>query len=157
MPNGSPIDIEKAIYAPEASRNLLSFCDLRKNGLHVATATSRDGCECLQIVNNNGQIVEKCADNGNGLYFTHIKPHTECDATLCAEDTNQPKVPNANVSALSLWHDLLGHPGRNMLKKMAKSVQSISLSLEDIEQHGTRIRRPCAVRLERGNKIPCQS
>ena len=50
LPNGTVIAIEKAIYAPKASRNLLSFSDLRKNGLYVNTATMSDKQECLRLV-----------------------------------------------------------------------------------------------------------
>ena len=144
LPNGTVIDIENAIYAPTSSRNLLSFADLRKNGLHVTTATAPDGKECLQLLDSSERIVEVCEDNGNGLYFTHITPTSLCD-TFHSANGSDPVSPSVNQDKFSFWHDKLGHPGRELLKKMTKVVQGIPLTSADMAQHGERRCPPCAM------------
>lgn len=143
LPNGTSIDIEKAIYAPESSRNLLSFADLRKNGIHVNTASMADGKECLRLIDRRGVVVEECLDNGNGLYFTHIKP--AFDKSFYSEGSSNPTTVNAKASKLSLWHERLGHPGRRMLENIAKAVPNIPLTPKDIDMHGQRLCSPCAM------------
>lgn len=49
LPRGTIIHIESAIFAPKATRNLLSFKDIRKNRLHIQTAYY-DSKEVLQLV-----------------------------------------------------------------------------------------------------------
>jgi hypothetical protein len=67
LPNGTMINVAKAIYAPTASRNLIGFMDLRKNGLHVNTARLSSGRECLRLTNDKGKVVEVCEENQSGL------------------------------------------------------------------------------------------
>jgi len=142
LPSGCSIFVENAIYAPKASRNLLSFADLRKNGFHLNTARS-SGVECLQLVNQNGQVVEEFDDNGNGLYATKIIP---C-ATKSSFYTEEGKksLPDVSSSTLSLWHDRLGHPGKDMLQRMTKAVKGISLKTKDMAKHGESLCHPCAM------------
>lgn len=42
LPQGTIIDIQSAIFAPKAMRNLLSFRDIRANDLHIHTGISNE-------------------------------------------------------------------------------------------------------------------
>ena len=81
LPRGTIIDIEHAIYAPDASRNLLSFVDLRKSGYHLNTARNADDAECLLLADPTGTIIEEFVASGNELYRTAIK-NVDSDGVL---------------------------------------------------------------------------
>ena len=74
LPNGTVIRVDNAIYAPRASRNLLGFADLRKNGFHLMTATDVNGSECLQLRKPDGKTCEVFGVSRTGLYTTEIQP-----------------------------------------------------------------------------------
>jgi hypothetical protein len=152
LPHGTVIDIDHAIYAPSASRNLLSFADLRKQGFHVHTATTSEGLECLQLVDKAGNVAEEFAENGNGLYITEI---TLCNSSYYSEEGEKStSLPIVQPTNLSLWHDRLGHPGRDMLQRMTNAVK-IPLKSKDIARHGNRLCHPCAMgKFQNRKKMP---
>ena len=47
LPNGTKLEIKRAIYVQNGSKNLIGFGDFRENGLHLATAMSKDDKEFL--------------------------------------------------------------------------------------------------------------
>ncbi|PRQ56958.1 hypothetical protein RchiOBHm_Chr1g0343001 [Rosa chinensis] len=51
LPNGTSINVTKALYALRAGRTLLSFKDIRANGFHVETHCE-NGQEFLCITSN---------------------------------------------------------------------------------------------------------
>lgn len=141
LPNGTVINIANAIFAPEATRNLLSFANFRKNGFHLHTATNGSGKEVLHLVQGDGMIVEEFIENGNGLYLTSIRPTSPCDSSYSEEGEKSAQKSDK----LSLWHDRLGHPGRDMLQRMTRAVRSIPLKSKDIARHGEDLCHPCAM------------
>ena len=72
---GTPILCEKAIYAPNAPRSLISYCDLRVNGIHITTAQV-SGEEVLEL--KRGLSVLATAKAGaNALYEIKLKSNPE--------------------------------------------------------------------------------
>jgi hypothetical protein len=99
--------------------------------------------ECLQLIDKAGQAAEEFAENGNGLYVTEILP---CDLSFYSEEGVKPtSLQDARSTKLSLWHDRLGHPGRDMLQRMTNAVKNIPLKSKDIARHGQRLCHPCAM------------
>jgi hypothetical protein len=42
LPGGFPLNCDKAMYAPDAPRSLISYRDLRARNIHVSTAVEND-------------------------------------------------------------------------------------------------------------------
>ena len=68
---GIPILCERAMYSPNAPRSLISYRDLRANGIHITT-TQVNGEEVLEL--RRGLSVLATAKAGaNALYEIKIK------------------------------------------------------------------------------------
>lgn len=75
LPMGTQIVIEDALLYPDSTRTLLSYRDIRKNGIHVETY-DEDKEEFLILTKLTGygkQICEKIPTLESGLYYTYIK------------------------------------------------------------------------------------
>jgi peptide/histidine transporter 3/4 len=73
---GMQITIEDALLYPDSTRTLLSFKNVRKNGLHVETHMDNKE-EFLLFTKLTGygkQIHEKISSLQTGLYYIYIKP-----------------------------------------------------------------------------------
>ncbi|KAK9946455.1 hypothetical protein M0R45_011920 [Rubus argutus] len=107
--------ISEALYSPRSSRTLLSFKDIRENEYHVETA-HENGVDYLYMTSTKyGQkrILEKLRCLSSGLYVTTIH--------LVENNLIIRRAP-IDESTYMLWHDRLGHPGRNtMLRTMNAS------------------------------------
>jgi hypothetical protein len=143
LPNGTVIKIERAIYAPQSSRNLLGYTDLRLNGYHIHTSTDEDGVECLHLINSNGVVTEKFETNGSGLYVTHIEPTANTNCAFFVDDSNEQSTKTLTKS--SLWHDRLGHPSPGTLRKMTKSTLGIPAKTIDLLQASPEVCPACAM------------
>jgi hypothetical protein len=100
---GTQLTIEDALLYPDSTRTLLSYRDIRKNGLHVETHEEHKE-EFLLLVKNTGygkQILEKIPSLPSGIYYTYIKPVPYVTY----------KIIFQNVDAFQTWHDHLGHLG----------------------------------------------
>ena len=108
LPNGATFQVTDALYAPRANRTLLSFKDIRANGYHVKTHCE-NGTEYLYITSNEcgrKRILEKLMSQSSGLYLTTIwiiESYAVTNNEMWDTDSNK------------LWHDRLGHPGRDMM------------------------------------------
>ena len=71
LPGGTPILCERAMYSPNAPRSVISYCDLRANGIHITTAQV-NGEEMLEL--RRGLSVLATAKAGaNALYEIKIR------------------------------------------------------------------------------------
>ena len=71
LPGGTPVLCERAMYSPNAPRSLISYRDLRANGIHITT-TQVNGEEVLEL--RRGLSVLATAKGGaNALYEMKIK------------------------------------------------------------------------------------
>jgi hypothetical protein len=96
LPRGTKIRISMTIYAPKATRNLLSFKDIRENNLHIHTGIDNNK-EVLQIVaktTQGAEVRETLQALSPGLYATKIVSfHTSLQPNSISE----------------LWHRRLGN------------------------------------------------
>jgi hypothetical protein len=86
---------------------LLSYRNIRKNGLHNVTHEENNE-EFLHIIKKNGDghaILEIIHSLSSGLYYRYIKsvPHVAY------------KVIFQNVDVFTTWHERLGHPEVGMM------------------------------------------
>jgi hypothetical protein len=107
---GTHITIKNVLLYPDSSRTLLSYRDIRKNGLHIVTHEENNK-ESLLITKTNrddNDILERIPYLPSRLYYTYIKhvPHVAY------------KVIFHNVDVFQIWHDRLGHPGVGMMRKI---------------------------------------
>jgi hypothetical protein len=76
FPNGTQVTIEDALLYPNSTRNLISFRDIWKSGLHVCThEDSKD--DFLLITKSSGyghEVLERIPSTPSGLYYIYIKP-----------------------------------------------------------------------------------
>ena len=110
LPMGTQIVIEDALLYPDSTRTLLSFRDIRRNGIHVETREENKE-EFLFLTKPTGygkQICEKIPTLDSGLYYTYIKPIKHVTY----------KVIFQNIDSFHTWHDRLGHPGIGMMRKI---------------------------------------
>jgi hypothetical protein len=110
LPMGTQVTIEDALLYPDSTRTLLSFRDIRKNGLHIETHEDNNE-EFLLIAKHTGygkDVLERILSLPSGLYYTYIKPVPHVAY----------KVIFQNVDAFKIWHDRLGHPGVGMMRKI---------------------------------------
>jgi hypothetical protein len=110
FPMGTQVTIENALLYPNSTHTLLSYKDIRKNGLHVITHEENNE-EFLHIIKKNGDghdILKIIPSLPFGLYYTYIKhiPYVVY------------KVIFQNVDAFTTWHERLGHPGVEIMRKI---------------------------------------
>jgi hypothetical protein len=75
FPNGTQVTIEDALLYPNSTRTLISFRDIRKNGLHVCTHEDNRE-EFFLITKSFGyghEVIERIPSTPSGLYYTYIK------------------------------------------------------------------------------------
>jgi len=110
LPNDIPVVINNAIYAPDASRSLISLRDLINNGLNYSGHTDSTTNKHVMILQeNNGNKQVKCEMQSNGLFAIDVRPqhcvnanHNNCDPTI--------------------WHSRLGHPGKSTQRRLSTAV-----------------------------------
>ncbi|KAK9942921.1 hypothetical protein M0R45_008564 [Rubus argutus] len=114
LPNGTIIDVTHALYAPRGNRTLLSFKDIRANGYHAETH-DENGKEFICITSNDcgrKRILEKFMCISSGSYSTTIR---------AIESNNVIRDDLFDSDTYWLWHDRLGHPGREMMIRILKT------------------------------------
>ena len=76
LPMGTQIHIEEALLYPDSTRTLLSYRDIRKNGIHMETheENKEEFLLFTKLTSFGKQICEKISSLPTGLYFTYIKP-----------------------------------------------------------------------------------
>jgi hypothetical protein len=106
LPMGTQINIEEVLLYPDSTRSLLSFRDIRKNGIHVETHEeyNEEFLLLTKVSNMANKHLKKCL-LPSGLYYTYIKPVPHVPY----------KVIFQNVDAFKTWHERLGHPGIGMM------------------------------------------
>ncbi|KAJ1287924.1 hypothetical protein BS78_02G048200 [Paspalum vaginatum] len=76
LPLGTQIMIENVLLYPDSTRTLLSYRDIRNNGIHVETYEENKEKYLLltKPTEYYKQICEKISTLESGLYYTYIKP-----------------------------------------------------------------------------------
>jgi hypothetical protein len=135
---GTQITIENALLYPDSTRTLLSYRDIRKNGLHVITHKENNE-EFLLITKSNRDcydILERIPSLQSGLYYTYIKPVPHIAS----------KVIFQNVDAFQTWHDRLGHFGIWIVRKIIGNCIGHNLREAKFHKHSDFMCIACATR-----------
>jgi hypothetical protein len=72
---GTQVTIENVLLYPDSTRTLLSYRDIRKNGLHVITHEENNE-KFLHIIKKNGDghdILKRIPSLPSRLYYIYIK------------------------------------------------------------------------------------
>ncbi|KAM2879505.1 hypothetical protein FF1_014994 [Malus domestica] len=122
LSNGTILTIKEVLYSPRSGRTLLSFRDIRDNQYHIET-TEDNGSEFLCITSykyGQKRIHKKLERLSSGLYITTIRG-------IEAHSVASPMHEFQDI--LLLWHDHLGHPGRDIMRRILKSSHEHKLHL----------------------------
>ena len=114
LPGGTNLRIDDALFSTKSHRNLLSFKDIRRNGYHVETTNEGD-VEYLYLTkstSNKKCILEKLPSFSSGLYYTYINT-IEINTIVNQKFTDYNKFV--------VWHERLGHPAPNMMRKIIEN------------------------------------
>ena len=76
VPRGTPLILEKAMYAHVAPRNLISYKNLRAQGIHLTTGLV-DGEEAIEL-KRRGETLAPAKVGTIGLHSVKISPPTGC-------------------------------------------------------------------------------
>jgi hypothetical protein len=112
LPQGIITLIKSAIYAPNATRNLISFNNIREYRYHIHTNKKKDQKVLLVVLNtpNGIEIKEIMFAYSLGFYITklqtfHMDVHTR--------------------TLFETWHNRLRDLGTNMFHRIMKATQGI--------------------------------
>ncbi|KAJ1284098.1 hypothetical protein BS78_03G178100 [Paspalum vaginatum] len=111
LPMGTQILIEDALLYPESTCTLLSYRDVRKNGIHVKTY-EKNSEEYL--------LFTKLTGNGKQI----------CNFLKC--------------QCIPTWHDIRGHPGIGMMRKIITSSIGPDLTTTKFLQNSDFVFTACA-------------
>lgn len=106
------IRVKSAIYAPTATRNLISFRDVRDNELHIHTSIDADN-EVLHILKQSK----------SGMEVREILPVEPPDLYIIQITAYHSEEKKSKITAT--WHNRLGHPGLNMYHRIIKDIVGI--------------------------------
>jgi hypothetical protein len=123
LPGGFPLKCEMAMFAPDAPRSLISYRDLRNNGIHLSTSMESDE-DSLELIHGTSRITKVRAGK-TGLYEMQIGAPDAADTRSCSL-TVLPKT--------QLWHKRLGHPGTTMLRRMIPALAGHNLHSSDADK-----------------------
>ena len=131
LPMDTHLEISDALYSPSSKRSLLSFKDIRMNGFHIETKGegNKEFLQIIEIAQGNKKILESIPALSTGLYHTKVSM-IEANATF-----NKEAIEN-----FTLWHDRLGHPGSNMMRKLILNTNGRVSPV--VEPYGREVPRP---------------
>jgi peptide/histidine transporter 3/4 len=141
LPGGAPLICERAMYAPDAPRSLISYRDLRANDIHVSTAVENDE-EVLELWRGPRRLATAHAA-ANGLYelcIMQASPPSKGEEEagehqhMCHPCLSLGGAQTSFLAASSkanIWHRRLGHPGMTMMRKMTPILTGHDLCMSD--------------------------
>lgn len=121
--DGVEIKLSNALYVPEASANLMSTLVLTNEGARVimdydgATVILTDGGQVYLRKNKNRTLIEFEPARTEGCRIAKHPPflYDGINEELGAEISKTPSVEQ-------LWHERLGHPGRDKTRKLQEKL-----------------------------------
>ncbi|KAL1199182.1 hypothetical protein V5N11_005539 [Cardamine amara subsp. amara] len=118
LPKGTHLEISDALYSPSSKRSLLSFKDIRMNDLHIETKGdgNKEFLIIFEIANGHKKILETIPAISTGIYCAKINM-IEANASVNKEFSKN----------FILWHNRLGHPGTNMMRKLLINTKGHTL------------------------------
>ena len=124
---GTILRIYNALYCSKSHRNLLGLKVIRQNSYHVET-DNEGKVEFFYITTTNVEkkiVHEKLSALSSGLYYTNI-------STVESHVVVNKRFTNFND--FIIWHDRLGHPGFNMMRKIIENSHGHTLKSPNILQ-----------------------
>lgn len=123
LPGGFPLSIERAMYAPDAPRSLISYRDLRANGIHASTVDGEgDDYDDAIELRKDKRVLTRVIPGPTGLYALPIMADAPRECNLAV-------LPKAQ-----LWHKRLGHPGTTLFRRMVPILTGHNLSPADTDK-----------------------
>ena len=112
------------MYAPAASRSLISFKDLRANNIHTTTVV-KNNKEALELQRETEVLATAYVGCGE-LYELPIRSGGQSHKVSLASDLTQPQIENSKrpegplflPAKIELWHSRIGHLGTTMFRRM---------------------------------------
>jgi hypothetical protein len=107
---GMQVTIENTLIYFDSTRTLLSYRDIRKNGLYGITH-EKNNKEFLHIIKRNEDghdILERIPSLSSGLYYTCIKLIPNITYNVIFQ----------NVDAFTTWHERLEHSEVGLMRKI---------------------------------------
>ena len=139
LPGGTILEIENAMYALDAHRSLISFKDLRVNGIHTTRSVIKEN-EALVLQRGTAVLATAFAGCG-GLYELPITSGITPQKASLASEPSQPRVgdsmkPTSPPTKTGLWHKRMGHPGSTMFRRMVPILSGYEVCMEDTNKLG---------------------
>ena len=136
---GTTLEIENAMYAPDAHRSLISFKDLRGNGIHTTTSVIKEK-EALVLQRETAVLATAFAGCG-GLYELPITSGVTTQKVSLTSELSQSRTgettqPAGLLTKSELWHKRMGHPGSTMFRRMVPILSGHEVCMEDIHKLG---------------------
>lgn len=133
LPKGTHLELSDALYSPSSKRSLLSFKDIRLDGFHVETKGegNQEFLNIVEITQGHKKVLETIPALSTGLYYTKIN--------MIEANMAMNKMLNEHFT---LWHDRLGHPGPNMMRKLiinSKGHTQRLLKRDELSQRISRV------------------
>ncbi|KAG7528484.1 GAG-pre-integrase domain [Arabidopsis suecica] len=118
LSKGTHLEISDALYSPGSKRSLLSFKDIRLNGFHIETKGegNKEFLNIIEITKGHKKVLETIPALSTGLYYAKIDM-IEANMAMNKEF----------IEEFTLWHDRLGHPGQNMMRKLMTNSKGHTL------------------------------
>ena len=111
LPGGATLQMDNAMYAPDAHRSLISFKDLRANSIHTTTSVINQK-EAL-VLQRGTEVLATAFAGCGGLYELPIISRVTPQEALLASEPSQPRTedlerPTGPPTKVDLWHKRMG-------------------------------------------------
>ncbi|KAG7527815.1 GAG-pre-integrase domain [Arabidopsis suecica] len=118
LSKGTHLELSDALYSPSSKRSLLSFKDIRLDGFHIETKGegNKEFLNIIEITKGHKKVLETIPALSTGLYYAKIDM-IEANMAMNKEF----------IEKFTLWHDRLGHPGQNMMRKLMTNSKGHTL------------------------------
>jgi transposase InsO family protein len=126
LPGGKIVKIKRAVHAPNATRNLLSFKDLRKSGYELKTTE-----KALKLIDRKTEeVIDNFLELPNGLYWTQLIIPTKSMTTNLTITDNKAEIRKKKID---LWHCRLGHPSNQTMSQMIRNNTILNFPLHQTD------------------------
>ena len=123
MPRGATLECNHAMYAPSAHRSLISYRDLRGNGIHILT-TLKNSEKVLELIEGSRCLATTYVGTTSlyELAISNITTGTTGTSLHSGFKTSQELASSIYTTSMPvkirLWHSCMDHSGTTMFLKM---------------------------------------
>ena len=136
LPGGATLLIANAMFAPSASRSLISFKDMQANDIHTTTIVKINK-EALLLQRETEVLTTAYAGCG-GLYEFPIRSGGQPHKVSLAkpQSSKRPVGPLPLPEKVGLWHSRMDHPGTTMFQRMIPILSGHEVCQGDANKTG---------------------